>query len=161
MKPMATEWPGLKGHRTQPRARWRSHRRPGFAQTPPFPKASRPEWAREGVCRAQGDHARRSPIRHLSRAPSQRGLGRGGASSPKPRACSFLAAPWADSCGPLAHDALHWITRSYTSTTVAFAAVYVIASFVGMVIIFSVLLEVSQLRPFLWPWREWRGLLRL
>jgi hypothetical protein len=42
-------------------------------------------------------------VRHFSCAPSERGLGRGGALSPKPRACSFLAAPWADSCGPLAH----------------------------------------------------------
>ena len=101
---MWTEWPGLKGRRTQPRARWRSHRRSGFTQTPPFPESLRANGAREGVCRAKGDHARGSPIRPLSCAPSERGLGRIGALSPKPRACSFLAAPWADSCGPLGHQ---------------------------------------------------------
>jgi hypothetical protein len=76
-----------------------------------------PEWVRESDCREEGGHARHSPVRHLSCAPSERGLGRGEVSSPKPRACSFLAAPWAESCGPLAHDALDCFTRSHSTAS--------------------------------------------
>ena len=47
---------------------------------------SRPEWARESVCRAKGSHVRRRRVRSLSCAPSERGHGRGGALAPKPRA---------------------------------------------------------------------------
>ena|GEM_PF-5614501 len=73
---------------------------------------SRPEWARESVCCAQGGHARRRPVRIFSCAPSERDLGRGGALSPKPRACSFLAAAWAESCGPLGRQTDQLRSRS-------------------------------------------------
>ena len=47
-----------------------------------LPACSRscPEWARESGACAKGGHALCRPVRHFSRAPSERGLGKNGAS---------------------------------------------------------------------------------
>jgi len=82
---------------------------PGDPCTPTALRKDRALNGRGRTCAMRkADHARCRPVRHLSCAPSERGLRRGCALCQEPRACSFLAAPWADSCGPLARETARW-----------------------------------------------------